>query len=234
MGMNEARELLSSRTGPRALSFDGSIGGPSTEEILAALAYVPAGLGRELLEALWWPESGQRRREQLRQAVVSLVAPEFTRQMHGLADARTDYGIAKASMGWCGGTVTDAQRRELFRAEKALDDARAAAWPNNTMEQLGVLAGAVIDEMAGARECSHCGGKRVLLDPRVAGVVNCVECGGSGHEPLSGRKRAAAIGADWSAYSRFWRPLYEWMLCSFRAAESRAARKFNRALSKAE
>ncbi|WP_262222701.1 hypothetical protein [Stenotrophomonas maltophilia] len=142
--MNEARELLSSRTGPRALSFDGSIGGPSTEEILAALAYVPAGLGRELLEALWWPESGQRRREQLRQAVISLVAPEFTRQMHALADARTDYGIAKASMGWCGGSITEAQRRELLRTEEALDDARAAAWPNNTMEQLGVLAGAVI------------------------------------------------------------------------------------------
>lgn len=233
MGMNEARELLSSRTGPRALNFDGITGGPSTEEILAALAYVPAGLGRELLEALWWPESGQRRREQLRQAVISLVAPEFTRQMHALADARTDYGIAKASMGWCGGSITEAQRRELLRTEKALDDARAAAWPNNTMEQLGVLAGAVIAEMAGARECSHCCGKRVLLDPRVAGVVNCVECGGSGHEPLSGRKRAAAIGADWSAYSRFWRPVYEWMLCSFRAAEARAARKFNRALSKA-
>lgn len=233
MGMNEARELLSSRTGPRAPSFDGSIGGPSTEEILAALAYVPAGLGRELLEALWWPESGQRRREQLRQAVISMVAPEFTRQMHALADARTDYGIAKASMGWCGGSITEAQRRELLRAEKALDDARAAAWPNNTMEQLGVLAGAVIAEMAGGRECSHCCGKRVLLDPRVAGVVNCVECGGSGHEPLSGRKRAAAIGADWSAYSRFWRPVYEWMLSNFRAAEARAARKFNRALSKA-
>ena len=71
MGMNEARELLSSRTGPRALSIDGSVAGPSTQEILAALAYVPAGLGRELLEALWWPESGRRRREQLRQAVVA-------------------------------------------------------------------------------------------------------------------------------------------------------------------
>ncbi|WP_414606300.1 hypothetical protein [Stenotrophomonas pavanii] len=231
--MNEARELLSSRTGPRALSFDGSIGGPSTEEILAALAYVPAGLGRELLEALWWPESGQRRREQLRQAVVSLVAPEFTRQMHALADARTDYGIAKASMGWCGGSVTEAQRREFVRTEKALEDARAAAWPNNTMEQLGVLAGAVIEEMAGACECSHCGGKKVLLSHSVSGIVSCDSCGGSGFDPLSGRKRAAAIGADWSAYSRFWRPVYEWMLFSFRAAEARAVRQFNKALTQA-
>lgn len=233
MQMNNARELLSSRTGPKTMSFDGSAGGPSTQEIVAALAYVPHGLGHELLQALWWPESGQRRREHLRQAVVGLVAPEFTRQMHDLADARTEFGIAKASMGWGGGTVTDVQRRELRRAEQALEDARAAAWPNNTMEQLGVLAGAVINEMAGACECSRCGGKKVLVDPSIAGIVNCDSCGGSGFDPLSGRKRAAAIGADWSAYSRFWRPVYEWMLFNFRAAEARAARQFSKALTQA-
>ncbi|MDH6329775.1 hypothetical protein M2299_000575 [Stenotrophomonas sp. 1278] len=231
MRMSSARELLSSRTGPKTMSFDGSAGGPTTQEVVAALAYVPHGLGHELLQAMWWPESGQRRREQLRQAVIALVAPEFTRQMHELADARTHFGIAKASMGWCGGTVTDAQRRELRRAEKALDDARAAAWPNNTMEQLGVLAGAVIAEMVGACECDRCGGRKVVPDPAGAGVVNCGDCGGSGCEPLSGRKRAGAIGADWSAYSRFWRPVYEWMLANFRAAEARAARQFSKALT---
>lgn len=231
MQLNNARELLSSRTGPKTMSFDGSAGGPSTQEIVAALAYVPHGLGHELLQALWWPESGQRRREQLRQAVVGLVAPEFTRQMHALADARTEFGIAKVSMGWCGGTITDAQRRELRRAETALDDARAVAWPNNTMEQLGVLAGAVIAEMLGSCECSRCGGRKVVPDPAGTGVVNCGDCGGSGREPLSGRKRAGAIGADWSAYSRFWRPVYEWMLANFRAAEARAARQFSKALT---
>ncbi|WP_422352506.1 hypothetical protein [Stenotrophomonas sp. AR026] len=233
MGINEVRELLSSRTGPKTLSFDGSAGGPNTEEIVAALAYVPQGLGRELLQALWWPESGQRRREQLRQAVVALVAPEFTRQMHALADARTQFGIAKASMGWCGGVVTDAQRRELRRAEQALEDARVGAWPNNTMEQLGALAGAVIAEMAGSCECPRCGGRKVVRNGAVAGGGSCEHCGGSGFEPLSGRKRAGAIGADWSAYSRFWRTVYEWMLANFRAEESRAARQFSKVLTQA-
>ncbi|WP_313141815.1 hypothetical protein [Stenotrophomonas sp.] len=231
--MKDARELLSSGTGPKAMSFDGSTGGPSTQEILAALAFVQHGLGRELLEALWWPESGARRREQLRQEVIALVAPEFTRQMHALADARTSFGIAKASIGWGGGQTTDMQRRELRRTEQALDDARAAAWPNNTMEQLGVLASAVIAEMAGCCDCSGCEGKRVVQDPAVAGAVNCPRCGGSGYEPFSGRKRGTSIGADCSAYSRFWRPVYEWMLANFRQAESRAAVEFNKALSKA-
>ncbi|WP_058982022.1 hypothetical protein [Stenotrophomonas thermophila] len=233
--MNKARELLASRMGPKTQRFDACGGGGrpelTTQDIAAAMAYVQDGLGRELMEALWWPESASRRREQLRKAVIGLVAPEFIRQMHGLATARTEFGIAKACMGWGGSQVTDAQRRELLRTENALDEARAAAWPNNTMEQLGVLAGAVIEEMAGACECSRCGGKKVLRDPSVAGVVNCDSCGGSGFDPLSGRKRAAAIGADWSAYSRFWRPVYEWMLFNFRAAEARAARQFSKALT---
>lgn len=231
--MKDARELLSSGTGPKAMSFDGSSGGPSTQEIVAALAFVQHGLGRELLEALWWPESGSRRREQLRQEVIALVAPEFTRQMHALADARTNFGIAKASIGWGGGQTTDVQRRELRRTEQALEDARAAAWPNNTMEQLGVLAGAVIGEMAECCECQDCEGKRVIRDPAVAGVLKCQRCGGSGREPFSGRKRGTSIGADCSAYSRFWRPVYEWMLANFRAAEARAAAEFNKALSRA-
>jgi len=231
--MKDARELLSSGTGPKAMSYDGSAGGPSTEAILAALAYVQHGLGRELMEALWWPESGARRREQLRQEVIGLVAPEFTRQMHALADARTSFGIAKACIGWTGGQTTDKQRRELRRTEQALDDARAAAWPNNTMEQLGVLATAVMDEMAGRCECPGCGGKKVVTDPNVAGVVKCPRCAGSGYDPFSGRRRAAAIGADCSAYSRFWRPVYEWMLASFSAAEARAVVQFNKALTQA-
>ncbi|AWH21885.1 hypothetical protein [Stenotrophomonas sp. ZAC14D2_NAIMI4_6] len=231
--MKDARELLSSGTGPKAMSFDGSTGGPSTQEILAALAYVHHGLGRELLEALWWPESGSRRREQLRQEVIALVAPEFTRQMHALADARTSFGIAKACISWTAGQTTDKQRRELQRTEQALEDARAAAWPNNTMEQLGVLAGAVMGEMAECCECPACEGRRVVQDPAVAGAVNCARCGGTGYEPFSGRRRGTSIGADCSAYSRFWRPVYEWMLANFRAAEARAAVEFRNALLKA-
>jgi hypothetical protein len=63
--------------------------------------------------------------------------------------------------------------------------------------------------------------------------VECEACDGSGLEQLSGRKRAAAIGADCSAYSRFWQPVYEWMLIQMRAAENEAARQFSQALSRA-
>lgn len=237
MEMNKARELLASRMGPKTQRFDACGGGGrpdlTTQDVAAAMAYVPDGLGRELMEALWWPESASRRREHLRKAVIGLVAPEFIRQMHDLATARTEFGIAKACMGWGGGQVTDAQRRELLRTETALDEARAAAWPNNTMEQLGVLAGAVIAEMASCGSCKSCEGTRVQAAPTGSGVVECEACGGMGLEQLSGRKRGVAIGADDAAYRRFWRPVYEWMLERMRSAEHVAAEQFSRALNRA-
>jgi hypothetical protein len=234
--MGNVRELLSSRMGPTTVKFDTGRGGTpdlTTQDIAAALAYVQGGLGRELLEALWWPESAARRRDYLRQGVIGLVAPEFNRQQFALSTARTEFGIAKASMGWGGGAVTDVQRKELRRAELALEVARAGTWPNNTMEQLGVLAGAVIGEMAMACPCKKCDGERTRPAQDGPGVMRCDDCAGSGFEPLSGRKRAAAIGADCAAYSRFWQPVYVWMLGRMRALEEGAAAEFGRALTRA-
>lgn len=233
--MGNKRELLA-RLGPSTVKFDtgrGGIADLTNQDIAGALGMVPGGLGRELLEALWWPESGMRRIQQLRQAVIALVAPEYIRQQQALSVARTEFGIAKASMGWAGGAVTNTQRVEHRRAEAKLEAVRALCWPNNTMEQLGSLAAAVIGEMASAGCCDACDGRRVQPSADGTGAVQCDGCGGSGVAPLSGRKRAIAIGADQSAYRRFWQPVYEWMLERMRDAESEAAEAFSRALSRA-
>ncbi len=235
MSMADVRELMG-RLGPTTVKFDTGRGGVpalTNQDIAAALGMVPAGLGRELLEALWWPESGARRSQRVRQAVIALVAPEYIRQQQALSLARTEFGIAKACMGWAGGAVTDAQRVERSRAEAKLEAVRALCWPNNTMEQLGALTAAVISEMAGAENCDACDGRRVQAAHDGSGVVQCECCDGTGLEALSGRKRAIAIGADKSAYQRFWQPVYEWMLERMRGAEREAAEAFNRALSRA-
>lgn len=233
--MSDARELMA-RLGPTTVKFDTGRGGTpdlTNQDIAAALAMVPGGLGRELLEALWWPESGNRRRDRLRQAIIALVQPVYLSQLGALNKARTEHGIAKACMGWGGSVVTDVQRKELRRTEAQLEEARALCWPNNTMEQLGVLAGAVFNEMASAGACKACGGSKVQHLEDGSGVVACENCNGSGCEPMSGRKRAAAIGADWSAYSRFWQPVYAWMLEHMREAEGEAVRALSRAVSRA-
>lgn len=233
--MGNVRELMA-RLGPSTVKFDTGRGGTpdlTNQDIAAALGMVPAGLGRELLEALWWPDSGIRRSQQLRQAVIALVAPEYVCQQQALNVARTEFGIAKACMGWAGGPVTEVQRIEHRKAEARLEATRALCWPNNTMEQLGVLAGAIVEEMAGAGCCRACQGLRIQPAEHGSGVVECESCGGAGIESWSGRQRARAIGADHSAYRRYWQPVYEWMLEHMRAAESLAARDFNRMVSRA-
>lgn len=232
--MGNVRELLSSRMGPTTVKFDTGRGGTpdlTTQDIAAALGMVPAGLGRELLEALWWPDSGMRRTQQLRQAVIALVAPEYIRQQQALNVARTEFGIAKACMGWAGGAVTEVQRVEYRRAEARLEAARALCWPNNTMEQLSSLTEAVISEMASSGACSDCDGAGTQKAGGGLGINACENCEGSGVKPLSGRKRAASIGADWSAYSRFWQPVYVWMLKRMREAENEAAKLFSKSAS---
>lgn len=233
--MSDGRELMA-RLGPSTVKFDTGRGGTpdlTNQDIAAALGMVPAGLGRELLEALWWPDSGRRRSQQLRRAVIELVAPEYVRQQQALNVARTEFGIAKACMGWAGGPVTDAQRTEHRKAEARLEATRALCWPNNTMEQLGVLAGAIVEEMASSGCCKACQGLRIQGAKDGSGVIECDACGGAGVAPRSGRERATAIGADHSAYRRYWQPVYEWMLEHMRAAESLAARDFNRMLARA-
>lgn len=233
--MSDGRELMA-RLGPSTVKLDTGRGGMpdlTNQDIAAALGMVPAGLGRELLEALWWPDSGMRRSQQLRQAVIALVAPEYVRQQQALNVARTEFGIAKACMGWAGGPVTDAQRIEHRKAAARLEATRALCWPNNTMEQLGVLAKAIVEEMGTCGSCRACQGLRIQAAKDGTGVVECEACGGAGAEARSGRERAAAIGADHSAYRRYWQPVYEWMLEHMRAAESIAARDFNRMVSRA-
>lgn len=106
------RETMA-RLGPSTVKFDIGRGGGkpdlTNQDIAAALGMVPAGLGRELLEACWWPDGAALRRHKLRDAVIALVTPELQRQQRRLAEARTDLGLAEVCIGW-GGAATAEQR----------------------------------------------------------------------------------------------------------------------------
>lgn len=229
--MTNVRELLG-RLNPQTVKFDTGRGGIpelTNQDIAGALAFVPSGLGRELLEACWWPEGAARRRAKLRDEIVSLVQPELRRQWLLLAEARTDYGLAVACAGWTG-TVTLEQLRERERAQVKLEQVQAQCWPKTTLESLPALAHAVIDEIARRNLCPDCDGRGERLNGEL--VVRCVTCGGHGVVPISDRRRAAAIGRDESVYRRNWRGVYEWLLVRMRDAESEAATQFGAALGR--
>lgn len=220
--MANVRELMA-RLGPSTVKFDTGRGGTpdlTNQDIAAALGMVPAGLGRELLEACWWPDGAALRRHKLRDAVIALVTPELRRQQRRLADARTELGLAEVCMGWAG-AVTAEQRAERDRAAHRLGQIKAQCWPISTLESLPSLAGAVINEIATRPHCHSCEGRGETMagDLRVV----CKVCSGSGLGTVSDRRRAAAIGRDESTYRSKWRGVYEWLLSQLQDAEQEAA-----------
>ncbi|QTX27162.1 hypothetical protein [Xylella fastidiosa] len=227
--MTDPRRLLA-RLNPSTIRYDTLPGGVpelTAQDIAHALGLVPAGLGREVLQACWWPDGAALRRGPLRDAAVALVVPEIRRQQQRLLEARTDVGIVKACMGWTRAT-TSAQQAALRRAEERLDKLKAHLWPQATLEMLPVLVAAVVDELSTPQLCPCCHGRG---ERRVGALVKvCTACGGSGAVPASDRKRAAAIGRDESTYRTTWRGLYEWLLERMGVAERQAATQLQEAL----
>ncbi|MFG1468707.1 hypothetical protein [Xylella fastidiosa] len=227
--MTDPRRLLACLN-PSTIRYDTLPGGVpelTAQDIAHALGLVPAGLGREVLEACWWPDGAALRRGPLRDAAVALVVPEIRRQQQRLLEARTDVGIVKACMGWTRAT-TSAQQAALRRAEERLDKLKAHLWPQATLEMLPVLVAAVVDELSTPQLCPCCHGRG---ERRVGALVKvCTACGGSGAVPASDRKRAAAIGRDESTYRTTWRSLYEWLLDRMGVAERQAATQLQEAL----
>lgn len=231
--MTDVRELLA-RLNQTTVRFDVGQGGGAPAlaniDIAGALGMVSPGLGREVLEACWWPDGARLRRHKLRDAVVALVEPEIRRQRNRLWDAGLDLQLAKQAAAWGSAGMTDAQRVEIERARARYEQVQAQCWPQSTMESLPALVGAVLAEMAGAGLCEVCEGRKALLVGDV--VRECAACKGRGVVPASDRQRARAIGRDFAVYYRNWRDVYLWLLDRFRDAEQRAAREFADAVAR--
>lgn len=228
--MADIREKLA-RLNPTTIKFDVGNGGGTPDltniDIAGALAFVAPGIGREVLEACWWPDGAALRSHKLRDAVIALVEPEVRRQQKLLAEARIEVGLAQACMGWAG-AVTAEQRQELERARGRLEALIASCWPRSTMESLPTLAGAVLAEIATANHCELCAGRAEVIVGTVVKV--CEQCSGRGIVPVSDRKRAAAISRDEAVFRRNWREVYIWVLDRMREAEQNAASQLAQAL----
>ncbi|HHW4681296.1 MAG TPA: hypothetical protein ACQGQX_07375, partial [Xylella taiwanensis] len=199
--MSNVRELMARLT-PGTARYSTPHGGApelTPQDIAHGLALVPSGLGRDVLEACWWPDGAALRRSHLRDAAVALVVPEIQRQQQRLAEARTDLGIAKACLGWSG-PVTGVQRAARDRAALRLEQVKASLWPQTTLDMLPALVSAVISEMARPALCPSCNGRG---ERRVGALLKvCDVCNGSGIVAMSDRRRAEAIGRDESNYRR--------------------------------
>lgn len=184
------------RLGPSTVKFDIGRGGGkpdlTNQDIAAALGMVPAGLGRELLVACWWPDGAALRRHKLRDAVIALVTPELQRQQRRLAEARTDLGLADVCMGW-GGTATVEQRANRDAAQQRLGRVKAQCWPISTLESMPTLAAAVIGEIAKRPHCAACEGRGRRCWASCWCFARCAVGRGSSRPATAGARQRLAV-----------------------------------------
>ena len=226
--MTDPRRLLA-RLNPTNIRYDVGRGGIpelTSQDIAAALAFVPAGLGREVFCALWWPDGSRLSPFALYEGIAALTRAEMERRHRAAQIARLSLHIAEEDVA-ARRVMTDAARRELDRLRAVVADAKAKLWPYDPQMHVAIRR-AVIDELALPHLCPGCGGAGEVMDGELR--TACQDCEGRGTQPPSNSARAARIGRDESSYRKTWRDLYEWLYRELADAESCARKAFKAAL----
>lgn len=223
----DVRKMLA-RLNPAVCRFDIGRGGIpewTPQDVAAALGMVPAGLGRELLCFLWWPDGAAITREDLMDLLRDAQLDEWMRRRHNLEAAQLAVHIAEEQADGTHGPM----RGTLSRARSELAGAKADMWPNVGPQSLyKPIREAILREMAAPELCRHCGGRgQAMIDSR---VITCQHCGGFGRAKVSDRRRADAIGRDEKTYRQAWRLPYEWLFDVCVVAEKDAANALRDAL----
>ena len=203
---------LFARLQPKTVNYMGSGGGIpvlTPDDIAGAMAFVPKGLGRAVLEAVYWPDTACRTHD-LRNAVIGLVMPELKRQATQLNEAIFDVQLAHAALYWTRTNASDRQRQAIDQAQARLELLRGKSWPKNTVERLPRMTNAIVAEIGVRSPCSA---------SRENGV-------------LSDRQRAQAIGCDASDYIKRWKMVYEWLSYQLWSACCQAANRLRSSLGR--
>ncbi|MCC8492301.1 hypothetical protein [Xanthomonas citri] len=232
--MADVRELLA-RLNPANVKFDTGRGGLpelTNQDIAGALAFIPAGLGREVLMACYWPDGARLSQRKLLDGVAKIVRPEVMRQSRELSEAHLDLQMVNAAIAFSGGHITQTQRMERESKERRLAWVRGLTWPKNIGDHLPFLTLAIVGELASGHLCATCEGRREILDG--ATVKICPSCKGTGRCSAPDLQRARALDIDARAFVRLWKPAYEWLLVRMGDELHAAEREFARALSRSE
>ena len=221
---------LLARMNPKTVNYMGVCGGEpelTTADIAGALAFVPKGLGRSVLEAVYWPD-GACRTNDLRNAVMGLVMPELSRQLYCLQEAELDLQLTQAAVQWSNRGITHEQQKAIERARCNLESVRAKTWPRKTVEHIPIITRAIVREMSGAVKCPSCSGYGEIERNGIQG--QCDNCKASGQVFYSDRGRASLINCDHALYLRCWKRVYVWTFDKLLDAKYKAYRHFEAAL----
>lgn len=202
--MHEAKLLA--RLNPAVMRYGPGRGGKpelTAQDIAGALAFVPRGIGRELLCYVWWPAGAESTECQLDRAIEHVQREEWARQVARRVEAHNQ-GRQKAKF-W-------------------------PSWFNQATEvrpQYAAIRKAVLAELRSPALCPACGGRGQLQADNL--VVICEPCRGTGR----GRKAGipVAIGTCRSSYYQRWQAVHDWTLALCAHELAQAACKMRAATS---
>ncbi|MCP1376022.1 hypothetical protein [Dyella lutea] len=207
---------LMARLNAKTVRFDTGSGGTielTPQDIAGALAFVPDGLGRELLCRTWWPDGAALTERQLRDRLLSMIREEWARRESAMLD-----GMLAVAMGGSRG-------REKYAT------AHANRWPAMMRIESGLpmaddryfrLRDAVIDEACGRHLCPGCSGRGSVIGGD--GVHrHCTTCNGDASAKVSERQRAEACGISQATFRQCgWDRVYTWAIDRCAAAYQEA------------
>lgn len=151
--MVDVREKLGANLNPSTVRYDVVPGGrDSTENPYAmALGFVPAGMGRDLLEYLNWTDGAVRRGAAIYQSIAKVAMGEWAVRMRAHADARCNYGLAE-SLAKFNGDRSEATIRQVEILKSRVAVARQNVWPEKLQDKLPVLIPILLHTMKRDKE----------------------------------------------------------------------------------
>lgn len=147
----DVREKLA-QLNPSSVRYDVCPSGAgSTENPYAmALGFVPAGMGRDLLEYLYWPDGAILRGAAIYQGVVRVAMKEWATRMQAHTDARCTYGLAETLAKYAKDR-SPATVRNLAILQARVAVARDNLWPERLEDKLPMLVPMLLRAMKGEK-----------------------------------------------------------------------------------
>lgn len=160
----DVREKLA-QLNPSSIRYDVCPSGAgSTENPYAmALGFVPAGMGRDLLEYLYWPDGAILRGAAIYQGVVRVAMKEWAKRMQAHTDARCTYGLAETLARYAKDR-SPATVRNLAILQARVAVARDNLWPERLEDKLPMLVPMLLRAMKGEKHSNVDRAKAMGID----------------------------------------------------------------------
>lgn len=160
----DVREKLA-QLNPSSIRYDVCPSGAgSTENPYAmALGFVPAGMGRDLLEYLYWPDGAILRGAAIYQGVVRVAMREWATRVQAHTDARCTYGLAETLAKYAKDR-SPATVRNLAILQARVAVARDNLWPERLEDKLPILVPMLLRAMKGEKHSNVDRAKAMGID----------------------------------------------------------------------